>query len=149
MELSSACSNAEEAGSLQLADLDQAFTTESALEQDCNEASTSGEKEHDPWDAFTQPGSASELLLRSLLADSSQALQGERVDLVFKEGQRYVGQMVDGQLQGQGHYSWPDGLEFQGAFEGSRVHRQGTVTWPDGAKYTGQVRLIQRRMEIA
>jgi hypothetical protein len=141
MELSSACSNAEEAGSLRLADLDQAFTTESALEQDCNEASTSGGQEHDPWDAFTQLGSASELLLQSLLADPSRAIQGERVDLVFKEGQRYVGQMVDGQLQGQGHYSWPDGLEFQGAFESSQVHRQGTVTWPDGAQYIGQVKL--------
>ncbi len=37
-----------------------------------------------------------------------------------------------GLMHGQGRYTWPDGIVYEGSFVDSTVSGRGTITWPDG-----------------
>jgi hypothetical protein len=48
-----------------------------------------------------------------------------------------VGSWVDGQMQGQGEITWPNGKRVQGHFESNRPVGECTVEWKDGRLYQG------------
>lgn len=60
--------------------------------------------------------------------------QGE---IAYADGSRYTGQFRDGLRDGQGQMALTDGLIYDGAFERDSINGQGRLTWPDGAIYTG------------
>ena len=60
--------------------------------------------------------------------------QGE---MAYADGSRYTGQFRDGLRDGQGQMALTDGLIYDGAFERDSINGQGRLTWPDGAIYTG------------
>jgi hypothetical protein len=60
--------------------------------------------------------------------------QGE---MTYADGSRYTGQFRDGLRDGQGQMSLTDGLVYEGAFVRDSIDGQGRLAWPDGAVYTG------------
>ena len=49
----------------------------------------------------------------------------------------YFGGWQDGQMHGQGTYTWANGRKFVGEFQDGNKHGQGTFTWANGNKYVG------------
>jgi hypothetical protein len=58
----------------------------------------------------------------------------------FPSGEKYVGEVRDGQPNGQGTLTWPNGEKYIGEWRDGQRNGQGTFTWPDGAKYVGEFR---------
>lgn len=58
----------------------------------------------------------------------------------FPNGEKYVGDMKDGQPHGQGMLLWPNGERYVGGWRDGRRNGRGTFTWPDGTKYVGEFR---------
>ena len=50
----------------------------------------------------------------------------------------YVGKWKNGELHGQGTYTWSDGDKYVGEFKDGGKHGHGIVTYPDGSKYVGE-----------
>ena len=75
----------------------------------------------------------STLLLLSVLV-IARTVEREIVD---DEGNRYVGDTVDGQIHGEGRFDWADGSSYEGDFKNGEVHGEGTMLYVDGSKYTG------------
>jgi hypothetical protein len=57
--------------------------------------------------------------------------------LVWPDGTRYVGGVVDGKRTGKGTIFWQDGTRFVGQFENDMRNGPGTMILPDGTVYTG------------
>ncbi len=57
--------------------------------------------------------------------------------LVWPDGTRYVGGVVDGKRSGKGTIFWQDGTRFVGQFENDMRNGPGTMILPDGTVYTG------------
>ena len=53
-------------------------------------------------------------------------------------GDKYVGEWKDGQLNGQGTFTWATGEKYVGEFKDSNRHGQGTHIFADGNKYVGE-----------
>ena len=52
--------------------------------------------------------------------------------------QNYVGTFEDGQEEGQGTFTWGDGVKYVGGYKDGKKHGQGTMTRSDGTKvYVG------------
>ena len=45
--------------------------------------------------------------------------------------------MKDGEPNGQGTFTYPDGRQYVGEIKDGEPHGQGTLTWPNGKKYVG------------
>lgn len=58
----------------------------------------------------------------------------------FPNGEKYVGEIRDGQPNGQGAFIWPNGERYVGGWKDGQRNGQGTFVWPDGAKYAGEFR---------
>ena len=58
-------------------------------------------------------------------------------EIVDEDGNRYVGDTVDGQIHGEGRFDWADGSSYEGSFKNGEVHGEGTMQYVDGSKYTG------------
>ena len=56
----------------------------------------------------------------------------------FPDGRKYVGESKDGQWDGQGTITYPDGRKYVGEFKDEEFHGKGTLTRPDGGKYVGE-----------
>ena len=56
----------------------------------------------------------------------------------FANGDKYVGEWMNGKKHGQGTYTWANGDKYVGEFKDSKNHGQGTFTWANGDKYTGE-----------
>ena len=54
------------------------------------------------------------------------------------DGQKYIGEWKEGKWNGQGTETFPDGKEYVGEFKDGSKHGQGTETFPDGKKYVGE-----------
>lgn len=50
----------------------------------------------------------------------------------------YEGQWENGEMHGQGKFTWPDGVVYEGQYQNGQIHGQGKFTFSDGAVYEGQ-----------
>lgn len=57
--------------------------------------------------------------------------------LVWPDGTRYVGGVVDGLRSGKGTIFWQDGSRFVGHFKNDKRNGPGTMILPDGTIFTG------------
>tara|TARA_E500000331_G_C17242951_1_gene707781 strand:- start:311 stop:1243 length:933 start_codon:yes stop_codon:yes gene_type:complete len=57
--------------------------------------------------------------------------------LVWSDGTRYVGGVVDGKRSGKGTIFWQAGTRFVGEFENDMRNGPGTMIMPDGKVYSG------------
>ncbi len=71
------------------------------------------------------------------LQPSRQVANGEKVTLTFADGRKYVGEVKNGKLDGQGSLTYADGRKYIGEFKDDKYNGQGTLTWTDGTKYRG------------
>jgi len=55
----------------------------------------------------------------------------------FKSCHEYVSEYKDGEMNGQGTHTWPNGDKYIGEFKDGKGHGQGTYTYPDGTKDEG------------
>jgi len=73
--------------------------------------------------------------------DLPSSAAGAQADtLTYKDGSTYVGQLVDGQRQGQGKRASASG-EYEGQWESDMQHGRGTQKWTDGRVYEGHFEL--------
>jgi len=54
------------------------------------------------------------------------------------DGHKYVGEFKDGNEHGQGTHTFPDGSKYVGEFKDGKSHGQGTKTWTNGDMYDGE-----------
>jgi len=57
--------------------------------------------------------------------------------LMWPDGTRYVGGVVDGKRSGKGTIFWQDGTRFVGNFSNDKRNGPGTMILPDGSVYNG------------
>ncbi len=55
----------------------------------------------------------------------------------YADGSKYVGDIVNGKMHGQGTYIWPSGAKYTGEWKNGKMNGQGTYIWPNGDKYVG------------
>jgi hypothetical protein len=58
----------------------------------------------------------------------------------FPNGEKYVGEVREGQPNGQGTYTWANGAKYVGQWNNGQRNGQGTYIWPNGERYVGQFR---------
>ena len=58
---------------------------------------------------------------------------------VFTDG-KYVGQIENGEPNGQGTFTFPDGEKYVGELKDGEQHGQGTLTSKEGKKFEGEWR---------
>jgi hypothetical protein len=68
---------------------------------------------------------------------SSPATEPATKTLMWPDGTRYVGGVVDGKRTGKGTIFWQDGTRFVGNFENDQRSGPGTMILPDGEVYNG------------
>jgi len=56
----------------------------------------------------------------------------------YPDGMKYVGGWKNGEMIGQGTFTYPYGEKYVGGFKGGGKNGQGTETYPDGKKYVGE-----------
>ena len=56
----------------------------------------------------------------------------------WHDNQNYVGQYINGKLEGQGVFNWPSGDKYIGQFQDGKMHGKGVFIWADGQMYEGQ-----------
>ncbi len=61
-------------------------------------------------------------------------------EMRFPNGERYVGELKDGQPHGQGTFIWPNGEKYVGEWRNGQRNGFGRFFWADGNKYDGQFR---------
>ncbi len=54
--------------------------------------------------------------------------------IIYPDGKRYSGGLLDGTWHGQGRLLWPDGAEYDGAFIMGVPHGEGLHFYPDGRR---------------
>lgn len=79
-----------------------------------------------------------------LLSTSAAAHTVER-EIVDEEGNRYVGDTLDGVIQGVGRFDWTDGSSYEGEVKNGEVHGEGTMHYVDGTTYTGTFNQAKRQ----
>ena len=57
---------------------------------------------------------------------------------IWSDGTKYVGEYKNGLPNGHGTETWSDGSKYVGLFKDGKYHGQGTITWSDGTKYVGE-----------
>jgi hypothetical protein len=58
--------------------------------------------------------------------------------ITYSDGSKYVGEVFNGLLHGQGTLTFPSGEKYVGEWKDGKKHGQGTFTYPDGRKYVGE-----------
>ena len=56
---------------------------------------------------------------------------------ISSSGSKYVGEWKNGELHGQGTYTWADGNTYAGEWKNGKRHGQGTNTWANGTVKKG------------
>ncbi len=57
---------------------------------------------------------------------------------IWSDGSKYEGEFKDGKKNGQGTETSPDGIKYEGEWVNGKRNGQGTLTSPDGHKYEGE-----------
>lgn len=73
----------------------------------------------------------------NLLAADQASAESSTKTLVWPDGTRYVGGVVDGKRTGKGTIFWEDGTRFVGQFADDMRNGPGSMILPDGTVYTG------------
>lgn len=73
----------------------------------------------------------------NLLAADQASAESSTKTLVWPDGTRYVGEVVDGKRTGKGTIFWEDGTRFVGQFADDMRNGPGSMILPDGTVYTG------------
>ena len=60
-----------------------------------------------------------------------------KTKFTHSDGRQYSGAWMNGLINGQGTFLWPNGEKYVGAFKDNKFHWQGTYLWPNGEKYIG------------
>ena len=55
----------------------------------------------------------------------------------YADGEKYIGEFVDGNMTGVGARQYVDGAHYVGEWKDGNMHGQGTETHPDGTTYIG------------
>ncbi|KAA0154339.1 hypothetical protein FNF29_02559 [Cafeteria roenbergensis] len=50
-------------------------------------------------------------------------------------GSKYTGGLSEGRFEGEGEFTFPDGVVYRGGFRNGQFHGSGTMHFPDGSKY--------------
>lgn len=61
-------------------------------------------------------------------------------ELSFLNGEKYVGEVRDGQPNGQGTYTWANGAKYVGQWANGQRNGRGMYLWPNGERYVGEFR---------
>ena len=61
-------------------------------------------------------------------------------EMSFPNGEKYVGEVKDGQPNGQGTYTWANGAKYVGQWTDGLRNGRGTYIWPNGERYVGEFR---------
>ena len=77
------------------------------------------------------------LVLIFVIEVSASAPEHSTRTLVWSDGTRYVGGVLDGKRSGKGTIFWQDGTRFVGEFENDKRNGPGTMIMPDGTIYSG------------
>ncbi|MHC1745935.1 MAG: PDZ domain-containing protein [Negativicutes bacterium] len=56
----------------------------------------------------------------------------------YANGDRYEGDVVNGNLQGKGVFTWANGDRYEGDFVNNRMHGKGILTYANGDRYEGE-----------
>ena len=59
-------------------------------------------------------------------------------ELIWPNGEKYVGEIIYGLPNGLGTQTWPDGKKYVGEFKDGKRNGQGTLTSKSGEKYVGE-----------
>ena len=58
--------------------------------------------------------------------------------LTLPNGENYLGEWENGKRNGQGIHLSPDGKKYEGEWKNDKKHGKGTETYPDSSKYVGE-----------
>lgn len=58
-----------------------------------------------------------------------------RGELTYKDGSKYVGELVNRRRNGQGVLTWVNGERYEGGYVDEKRQGHGTYTWSDGHKF--------------
>lgn len=58
-----------------------------------------------------------------------------RGELTYKDGSKYVGDLVNRRRNGQGVLTWVNGERYEGGYVDEKRQGHGTYTWSDGHKF--------------
>ena len=64
-----------------------------------------------------------------------------RGELTYKDGSRYVGDLVNRRRNGNGTLTWPNGERYEGGYVDEKRQGRGTYTWAGGHKFTVRIDL--------
>jgi len=73
-------------------------------------------------------------LLLGLLVLALLTLGCSEVTIEDEHGNKYVGEVKDGEPHGQGKLTFADGFRYEGDFKESEFHGQGILYYEDGTK---------------
>jgi hypothetical protein len=65
---------------------------------------------------------------------------GETISHTFDNGDKYVGEVKNGTMHGQGTYTWADDNKYVGDWKDGKKHGQGTFTFSNRTKMVGEWR---------
>ncbi|MDC0039090.1 trypsin-like peptidase domain-containing protein [Gammaproteobacteria bacterium] len=77
-------------------------------------------------------------LLPILLLLFSVGVGAETISHTFSSGLKYVGEVKNRKIHGQGTMTWPSGTKYVGEWKDGKQHGQGTKTYAKGKKYVGE-----------
>ncbi|KAF4716065.1 Elongation of fatty acids protein 2, variant 2 [Perkinsus olseni] len=72
----------------------------------------------------------------TLIRECSDEEEGPGIELGYSDGSKYIGDIVDGQREGEGRWEYPGGY-YQGMWLKNEPHGEGVQTWADGRIYVG------------
>lgn len=67
-----------------------------------------------------------------------RVVEAVRYTKVYDNGEKYTGELLDGQRHGQGTCFYPNGNRYEGGWQEDSMFGPGVYTWKDGSVYKGE-----------
>ncbi|XP_014256127.1 radial spoke head 10 homolog B-like isoform X2 [Cimex lectularius] len=68
----------------------------------------------------------------------------QEVEILFQNGNRYIGRISRMQMEGEGKFIWQDGTIYKGMFKSGCAHGKGEIFYPDCSWYDGEIAYNKR-----